>query len=48
MRNQQKANFENYSETFGEEVRSEWKAMIEAWNKDRTQPNPYEEKEISE
>ena len=47
MRDVQKGNFEKYSETFGDEIRSEWEAMIEAWNNNCTQPNLYKEKEIS-
>ena len=43
MRIRQEKAFEDYSATFAPSVVSEWEAMVEAWNADPDQPDPYEE-----
>ena len=43
MRIRQEKAFEDYSATFDPSVVSEWEAMVEAWNVDPDQPDPYEE-----
>ncbi|TFK16934.1 hypothetical protein FA15DRAFT_698625 [Coprinopsis marcescibilis] len=46
MRKVQTENFNKFSETFSEEQKEEWTALIKAWNENRTKLNPYEDKEI--
>ncbi|TBU21626.1 hypothetical protein BD311DRAFT_677927 [Dichomitus squalens] len=43
MRIRQEKAFEEYNTTFDRSVVSQWEDMIEAWNADPDQPDPYEE-----
>ncbi|TFK18461.1 hypothetical protein FA15DRAFT_729809 [Coprinopsis marcescibilis] len=43
MREKQQDNFDKLSATFSLEVQAEWEGMIDAWNEDKSKPNPYEE-----
>ncbi|KAI0039074.1 hypothetical protein FA95DRAFT_1504685 [Auriscalpium vulgare] len=46
-RAKQKASFEEADEKISAELRQEWEDMVNAYEEDRTRPNPYEEPETS-
>ncbi|KAI0038056.1 hypothetical protein FA95DRAFT_1506105, partial [Auriscalpium vulgare] len=39
----QRSAFEEYTAMLPAELTTEWEAMVRAWDKDRTKPNPYDE-----
>ena len=43
MRSKHKTEFEKLSQTFGADDLARWNNMIEAWNDDPRQPNPFQE-----
>ncbi|KAA1478738.1 hypothetical protein DENSPDRAFT_788380, partial [Dentipellis sp. KUC8613] len=45
MREEQSLHFQDLKSTFPEDVVERWDNMIEAWDSDQSQPNPYEEPE---
>ena len=43
MAAKQRKIYEDYSANFTPAVLSQWQAMVDAWDADPTQPDPYEE-----
>lgn len=43
MKKKHQEAFDLFSSTFSPSTVNKWSSMVEAWQSDRTKPNPYEE-----